>query len=64
VDTSSYFEELISQMSILYKENSLLEISSLVNDLKYMHNLIVLEFIKTKLSKSNSGNVIDVEAID
>jgi hypothetical protein len=51
-------------MSILYKENSLLEISSLVNDLKYMHNLIVLEFIKTKLSKSNSGNVIDVEAID
>ena len=64
VDTSSYFEELISQMSILYKENSLLEISSLINDLKYMHNLIVLEFIKTKLSKSNSGNVIDVEAID
>jgi molecular chaperone DnaK len=70
-DISAYFEELILKAKQFYKENKLTEISlSVLKDLRYAYNILVLKFIKNKLAQSTTssnvskGNVIDVDAVE
>ena len=75
VDSVNYFEESLNQIKSLYQVNKLSEISSKpLNDLKYLYEILVFEFIKTKLanlgtsaasnSTSSASNVIDVDAVE
>ena len=66
-DAIDYCEELMAETSLLYKNNSLSEISSSTKDFKSFFNFILLEFIKNKISKSRlktSGKFIDAEIVD
>lgn len=70
-DSISYFEELLSEIKDYYSNNFLDELSSnTIIDLKYLNSILVLEFIKTKLSESKGsdnirkGNVIDVDIVE
>jgi molecular chaperone DnaK len=71
-DVSAYFEELILTAKSLYKENKLVELSSsILKELRYAYNVIILEFVKAKLAETSSstvgsskGNVIDVDAVE
>ena len=77
---NSYSDSLINRRKIkllsgFYQVNKLSEISSKpLNDLKYLYEILVFEFIKTKLanlgtnttsnSTSSASNVIDVDAVE
>ena len=70
-DSISYFEELLSEIKDYYSNNLLDELSSnTITDLKYLNSILVLEFIKTKLSESKGsdnirkGNIIDVDIVE
>jgi molecular chaperone DnaK len=66
-DSVDYCEEIMSETSSLYKNNSLKELSSSIKNFKSFFNFILLDFIKNKLSKARlrnfTGPIIDVEEI-
>ena len=66
-DSVDYCEEIMSETSSLYKNNSLKELSSSIKNFKSFFNFILLDFIKNKLSKERlrnfTGPIIDVEEI-
>jgi molecular chaperone DnaK len=63
IDTVSYFEQLMSETYSFYKKRSLEELSSSLNEYKYISQLILLEFIKNATAKSRlqSSTIIDVD---
>jgi molecular chaperone DnaK len=67
--TRKYFSEVLSELKYLYKNHNIKQISSQkINILKYVYSVLVLEYFKTQLSKTNNtetkqnlkGKVIDV----
>ena len=72
-DCRIYFEQTLNQLKQLYNQNNFNQISTeLISDLKYIYNLIVLEYIKSTLnndlssneSASPKGDIIDVDIAD
>jgi molecular chaperone DnaK len=63
IETVSYFEELMAETYSSYKQHSFEELSSLVNEYKYVSKLILLDFIKKKTAESRlkSSTIIDVD---
>ena len=71
-DSKTYLEEVLNQIKTLYKQNNLEKIyKEALTDLKYIYNLIILEYIKSTLDEdlgSNnsgfskpSGKIIDID---
>ena len=71
-DSKTYLEEVLNQIKNLYKENNLEKIyKEALTDLKYVYNLIIIEYIKSTLDddlNSNgsgfskpSGKIIDID---
>jgi hypothetical protein len=62
-DTVTYFEQLMGETYSSYKRHSFEELSSLINEYKYVSKLILLEFIKKKTAESRlkSSTIIDVD---
>jgi molecular chaperone DnaK len=61
-DALDYCEEVMAETGLLYKSNSLAELSSSVKDFKSFFNYVLLDFIKNKISVSRrkaSGKIID-----
>jgi molecular chaperone DnaK len=72
-DCRIYFEQTLNQLKQLYNQNNFNQISTeLISDLKYIYNLIVLEYIKSTLNNdispnertSPKGDIIDVDIAD
>ena len=72
-DCRIYFEQTLNQLKQLYNQNNFNQISiDLISELKYIYNLIVLEYIKSTLnndlspneSTSRKGDIIDVDIAD
>jgi molecular chaperone DnaK len=71
-DTREYFEEIVSQAKQVYTENKLDILSTtILSDLKYVYNILVLEDVKSKIntmhtgqSSGSKGNVIDVDVVE
>ena len=65
-DSEAYFEEVVKEIKESYNQNKLSKISSKsLSDLKYAYSIVVLDFLKSKLSKGpdsfgKKGTVIDV----
>jgi len=62
-DVYLYFTEVLKEIKELYMLNEFDKIKSIaINELEYVHNLILFEFFKKELMKTSStkGNIIDV----
>ena len=66
--TAVYYEELVNEIKERYKENKLNKLySESLRDLKYIYNVMALEYVKLNLNQSKDirkGNVIDVDIVD